>query len=64
MSDSLIKLSVEQLKQLMKTGHTFVMMPNGKVKKVTQEELLFKNEEVEALEKSLKLQELIQNKDV
>lgn len=56
--DDMMKLDTEQLKELVENGFVNVTMPDGSVKKVTDKDLLFKKEEIDAyLEKMQKEKE-------
>jgi hypothetical protein len=50
--EDLHRLSIEQIKQIMERGYTYVDI-NGKIIKATKEDLLFKADEIEKIEREL-----------
>ncbi len=52
--DEMMKLTQEQVKQLLERGHTYVLLPNGMTAKVTKDDLLFAADEIVALAEKLK----------
>ena len=51
-NDGLLRIPIYVLKDLQKHGYAFMQLPDGRVIRITKDDLLFKEEEIRAIENS------------
>lgn len=56
--NDMLPLTAEQVKEIATVGHAMVTMPDGKIRKITKEDILIKKEDIEKI-KSLDKKEIV-----
>jgi len=54
MEDKFLKITIAQMKMILNKGYTFVLLSNGKLKKITKDDLYVNKADCDTLLKELK----------
>jgi len=57
--DDLLRVPIQALKDIFEKGHAFMTLPNGKIIKITEKDILFKKDEIDKLIEEIKKEKII-----